>query len=152
MGDWCSEEITDTRTQRNYGDGGETLNQRAGSIGPDHSQGNHSFPCTGEIFPLTGCLLMGDSANRVVYLWSPAPASVPAGYHKILGGVKRNDPTATSWGQGRACGIVEETICKAAYQLCRSLPYNDNATLAHIASDYDDRACGADTDSANLIP
>jgi hypothetical protein len=28
------------------------------------SQGKHPFPCTGEIFPLTGCLLMGDPFLR----------------------------------------------------------------------------------------
>jgi hypothetical protein len=27
MGDWCSEEVTDTRPQRNYGNGTKTLNQ-----------------------------------------------------------------------------------------------------------------------------
>ena len=40
---------------------------------------------------------------------------------------------------------------KLPYESCRSLPLNDNPTLAHIASDYDDRACDADTDSANLL-
>jgi hypothetical protein len=32
MGDWCSEEITDSRTKRNYGNGRETSNHSAGSI------------------------------------------------------------------------------------------------------------------------
>jgi len=32
LGDWCSGEVTDARTQGNYGNDAETLNQRAGSI------------------------------------------------------------------------------------------------------------------------
>ena len=70
---------------------------------------------------------------------------MPSGYHKILGVVKRNTTTATSWGGGGASGIVEETICKVTYQFCRILPSNDNRTLAHIASSHDDLAFGADT-------
>ena len=42
------------------------------------------------------------------------------------------------------------TICKLSYQFRGSL-VNDNRTLARIASSHDDLACGAVTDSANLL-
>jgi hypothetical protein len=35
-----------------------------------------------------------------VYLSSSSPASMEQAYHKILGAVKRNAMTATSWGRG----------------------------------------------------
>ena len=41
--------------------------------------------------------------------------------HKILGPVKSDSPTATSWGRGEAYRIVEETICKPPYRFGRSL-------------------------------
>ncbi|MBP1699611.1 MAG: hypothetical protein H6Q41_4799 [Deltaproteobacteria bacterium] len=60
-----------------------------------------------------------------VYLSSSAPASVDRAYHKIQGSVKRNTPTATSWGRGDGYGLAEKTICKAAYQFRGSLGLND---------------------------
>ena len=47
-----------------------------------------------------------------VYLWSPAPASVVSGYHKIWGVVKRKAPTATSWGRDKTDGIGEKIRSK----------------------------------------
>ena len=70
-----------------------------------------------------------EPASKNVHLWSPAPASVNRAYHKIWGWVKRNAPTAIYWGGGEAYGIVEQTICKVAYQCGRSLPSNDLAKL-----------------------
>ena len=37
-----------------------------------------------------------------------------------------------------------------AYQFAGSLRFNDDLTLADLASDYDDRTCDADAESANL--
>jgi hypothetical protein len=77
-----------------------------------------------------------------VYIWSPGPHSVDRGYHKILGWVKRNAPTATSWGRGEAYGIVEITKGKLTYHICRSLPCNDLSTLrddpAFVAASSED--------------
>jgi hypothetical protein len=71
-----------------------------------------------------------EPAGGDVYLSSPPPASVPPGYHKIQGWVKRNAPTPTFWGWGSTEGIVEETIGKVAYQSCRSLLCNGNLHYA----------------------
>jgi hypothetical protein len=59
----------------------------------------------------------------------PARASVPSGYHKILGAVKRKAPIATSWGWGDADGIVEMTKGKLLYCPAGILPSNDDGTL-----------------------
>jgi hypothetical protein len=56
-------------------------------------------------------------------------------YHKIRGWVKGIAPTATSWGLGGAYGIVEVTICKAAYQFGRSLPLNDEGKKKRLLDD-----------------
>ena len=100
--------------------------------------------------------LNSDPADMDVYLSSSAPASVDRGYHKIWGAVKKSAPTVTSWGRGEAYGIVEETICKVAYQFGRSLPSNDlsqpdakslRGDMRHILklsgcrSDYPTRRC-----------
>ena len=55
----------------------------------------------------------------------PAPASVDRAYHKTWGWVKKNAPTATSWGWGKVEGIGEKTRCKLAYQFRGSLVNND---------------------------
>jgi hypothetical protein len=85
------------------------------------------------------------SANRIVFLWEPAPDSVSAGYHEILGWVKSSAPTARSWVRGDAYGVAEQTICKLVYQFAKSLRCNANRTLRHIASSHDDLAFYADT-------
>jgi hypothetical protein len=64
-----------------------------------------------------------DSPNRTVYLWSPARASVDRDYHRIWGWVKRNAPSATSWGRGGAYQAGGETICKAPSRFGRTLPF-----------------------------
>jgi hypothetical protein len=66
-----------------------------------------------------------DPASRNVHRWSVTPASVDRAYHKIWGWVKSSAPTATSWGRGKAWGIVEITKGKLTYQLGGSLPLND---------------------------
>ena len=71
-----------------------------------------------------------DPASGNVYLWSPAPVSVPPGYHKIWDWVKRNAPTATSWGWNDQHGIAEKTKGKLSHQFCRSLHYNDNREIS----------------------
>jgi len=68
---------------------------------------------------------------------------------KSGGSVKKDSPSATSWGRGEAYRTVEKTICKVVYQFGRALHNNDNPTFAHIASDYDDQACAGDAESAN---
>jgi len=57
--------------------------------------------------------------------------------------------SATYWGWFVADQIAERMLGKVSCEFCRSLPSNDNLTLAHIASDWDDQACGAATVSAN---
>jgi hypothetical protein len=49
--------------------------------------------------------------------------------HKILRPVKRNAPTATSWGWGEAYEIVEMTKGKLSYEFRGSLGNNDQGTL-----------------------
>ena len=71
-----------------------------------------------------------DPVRRSVRLRSPAPALVNRGYHKVWEWVKRNAPTATSWGRGKIYVIAEKTICKVAYQFRRSLVNNDKATIS----------------------
>ena len=71
-----------------------------------------------------------DSAGGIVYLWSPAPASVRRACHKIRGWVKRSAPTATFWGQGKTDGMREKTRCKLAYQVSGSLVNNDKRKTA----------------------
>jgi len=68
-----------------------------------------------EARPLLGVKLVMRKLNpepsrRNVHISSPAPVSVPPGYHKIPGAVKRSAPTATSWGWGGAYEIVEKMI------------------------------------------
>jgi hypothetical protein len=60
-------------------------------------------------------------------------------------------PYATYCGRLLPDSIVKRTIYKLAYHCRRSLPSNDNPTLAHIASERNEVACGADTDSANQL-
>jgi hypothetical protein len=67
-----------------------------------------------------------EPARRDVYIWSPGSVALNRAYHKIWGWVKRNAPTATSWGRGRIYGIAEMTICKVAYEFRRSLLSNDS--------------------------
>ena len=81
-----------------------------------------------------------EPASSDVHLWSSGPGSVLSGYHKVREWVKGHASTATSWGWGDADGIVEMTKGKLTYHFGRSLPSNDNPTLARIASDYDDLA------------
>jgi len=76
--------------------------------------------------------LNSDPTRRDVYLWSPAPDSVPPGYHKIWGWVKRNAPSATSWGRGKTDGIEEKTIGKLSYEFRRSLPLNDDTQRCRV--------------------
>jgi hypothetical protein len=75
------------------------------------------------------CLLMrkvnSDSASMNVYLWSLPPVSAPPSYHKILGAVKTETTTATSWGWGRIYGIVEMTKGKLLYCPAGILHNND---------------------------
>jgi len=65
--------------------------------------------------------LSSEPASSDVHLWSAVPDSVPPGYHKIRGWVKRNALTATFWGGDEAYVIVEMTICKLSYEFRRSL-------------------------------
>jgi hypothetical protein len=44
----------------------------------------------------------GERADRVLYLWSPAPVSVPPGYHKIPEPVKARRITHDLGGPGPA--------------------------------------------------
>jgi hypothetical protein len=60
-----------------------------------------------------------------VYLWSLPPVSAPPSYHKILGAVKTETTTATSWGWGRIYGIVEMTKGKLLYCPAGILHNND---------------------------
>ena len=46
-----------------------------------------------------------------------------------LGMDQKIAPTAIYWGRGGAYGTLEESIFKAPYQFCRSLPLNDRDTL-----------------------
>jgi hypothetical protein len=62
-----------------------------------------------------------DPTGRDVHLSLPAPCSVDRAYHEILGVVKRNAPTATSWGRGKTDGIEEMTIYKLLYHFDGSL-------------------------------
>jgi len=50
-------------------------------------------------------------------------------YHKIWGWVKKDAPTATSWGGDDQDGIAEMTIYKLAYRLGGCLLSNDVDTL-----------------------
>jgi hypothetical protein len=77
--------------------------------------------------------LNSDPASRNVHLWSPAPALVPPGYHKILGAVKRNAPTATSWGQGKGYEIVEKMKGKLLDYSAGILHNNDLLVNLHPA-------------------
>jgi hypothetical protein len=71
-----------------------------------------------------------DSASMNVYLWSLPPVSAPPSYHKILGAVKTETTTATSWGWGRIYGIVEMTKGKLLYCPAGILHNNDEAQLS----------------------
>jgi hypothetical protein len=59
MGDWCSEEVTDTRTQRNYGNGRETLNPSAGSVTARRLSRERPFPLHRRDFSLDRVPLNG---------------------------------------------------------------------------------------------
>ena len=65
MGDWCSEEITDTKTQRNLGNGMDSMSHGGGSAYLTSARKNPIFPCPGEVFPLTEGLLVGDPSAFV---------------------------------------------------------------------------------------
>jgi hypothetical protein len=60
-----------------------------------------------------------------VYLWSPAPASVLPGYHKILGAAKGWRTTPPSWGYTGGRRSVGKMLPKLAYWGSRSLYTND---------------------------
>jgi len=49
-----------------------------------------------------------EPSRRIVYLWSPAPVSVPPGYHKICGAVKGSKITPISWEYPEGQDIIGE--------------------------------------------
>ena len=69
--------------------------------------------------------LNAERAGMDVHLSSPAPVSVPPGYHKILGAVKRNAPTAISWGRSASGGTMELTGGNGAQRNCRPVERRD---------------------------
>jgi hypothetical protein len=98
MGDWCSEEVTDTRTQRNYGNGRETLNHSAGSITARRLSRETPFPLRRRDFsldrvPFDGCLLMGDPPRN------PSPQNVkrPSGLVPWRLPERPKNRSATKW-------------------------------------------------------
>jgi hypothetical protein len=64
-------------------------------------------------------------------------------------GNSRGLPAARCSGSSATDEILERTIAKLPYRLRGSLWNNDNPTLAHLASNHDDRAFGAHADLAN---
>jgi hypothetical protein len=83
-------------------------------------------------------------------MWSPAPISVIPTYHKIWGLVKSSAQTPRSWGSMGGHINVGKMKGKLRGGPGRVWIITVTPTLAHIASDYDDWACGADADSGNL--
>ena len=66
-----------------------------------------------------------DALRGNVYLWSPAPVSVPPGSHKILEAVKRIAPTRNTLGPGQRLRNRRRDSCKVACQFCKILGNND---------------------------
>jgi hypothetical protein len=60
MGDWCSEDDTDTVIQRKYGTGKAASNRQSEMRSLASARKKIHFPCPREVFPLTEGLLMGD--------------------------------------------------------------------------------------------
>jgi hypothetical protein len=54
-----------------------------------------------------GGLIEMESVSVDPYGWTVTPASMDRAFHKILGWVKRNAPTATFWGPGKTDGTGE---------------------------------------------
>jgi hypothetical protein len=67
---------------------------------------------TEPLFRFVMSYLNADRAGRDVHLWSPAPASVPSGYHKILGSVNGSKVAPPSWGSILNSRSVGKTIVK----------------------------------------